>query len=221
MTVKEMADQIREFRARYNIVCTRKTPGIIMDARGGGSNVRDELVFPMAPVDIKTGLPEVGWSAPQKIYDPEDKEERFGQALLTDTAAWGGLRLLYTTDVMNQEFVGFTKGQMQTSKLYIGSTKARRFSRDPSDKSYIGFVGVETLKHQLLRVQAVLTPMGKSLRYEMPGDVHKLENKKDLFMAFLYAGFGLREWTTTLKEEKPVPVAFGEVVYFNRNGMFQ
>src|SRR5207302_1586019 len=42
MTVKEITDKIREFRARYNIICSTTCPGICMDARGGGANVRDD-----------------------------------------------------------------------------------------------------------------------------------------------------------------------------------
>ncbi len=216
MTVKEIVEQIRGFRARYNIVCTRTCPGIVMDARGGGSNVRDELAVPAPPIDPETGLPLPGWQAPQIIYDPEDKEDRFGKDLTFNPTAWGGLRLLMTTDTMNQEFVGFTKGQMQVGKLYVGSSKSRTLIRDPAHKLYMGFIGVDVLKHQLLRVQAVLTPMQKSVRYEMPGDVTRIENKKDLFMAYLYAGFGLREWLTTVKEEKTPPVAYAEVLYMDR-----
>lgn len=218
MTVKEIVDQIRGFRARYNIICTRTCPGIVMDARGGGSNVRDELAVPSPPVDSETGLPISGWQPPQIIFDPEDKEDRFGKDLLFNPTAWGGLRLLMTTDTMNQEFVGFTKGQMQTGKLYLGTSKSRVLVKDPAHQMYIGFIGVDILKHQLLRVQQVLTPMQKSVRYEMPGDVTRIENKKDLFMAYLYAGFGLREHLTTIKEEVAPPAAYGEVLYMNRRG---
>jgi len=187
-----------------------------MDARGGGSNVRDELAVPSPPVDPETGLPLSEWKPPQIIFDPDDKEDRFGKDLLFNPAAWGGLRLLMTTDTMNQEFVGFTKGQMQTSKLYLGTSKSRVLVKDPAHQMYIGFIGVDVLKHQLLRVQAILTPMQKSVRYEMPGDTTRIENKKDLFMAYLYAGFGLREHLTTIKVEKEAPVAYAEVLYLDR-----
>jgi hypothetical protein len=216
MTIKEITEKIREYRSRYNIVCSRTCPGICMDARGGGANVRDELVVPSPPVDPENGLPVVGWTPPQIIYDPLDKEDRFGKDLTFNSAAWGGLRLLYTTDTMNSEYVGFTKGQMQTNKLYVGSSKAKNFVRDPENKMYVGYVGLDVLKHQLLRIQAVLTPLQKNVRYEMPGDTTRIENKKDLFMSFLYCGAALREWLTTVKEEKAPPVAYAEAFFMNR-----
>lgn len=215
MTVKEVATKIRELRSRYNIVATRNCPGIIMDARGGGVNVRDELVNPSADIDSETGLPLLGWEPPQKIFDPEDKDDRLGKELLVDPTAWFGLRLLYTTDTMNQELVGFSKAQMQSSKIYIGSSKSMQIMRDPTSHMYVGLVGVDVLKHQLLRIQAISSPSGKSIQYIMPGDPSKIENKRDMLFAFLYACYGLREWTTNqLRRETNIPIAHGEIFHF-------
>lgn len=212
MTAKEVANKVRELRARYNIVATRNCPGIAMDARGGGVTVRDELVNPSTPIDEETGLPIPGWVPPQRIFDPEDKDERLGVEMLANINAWFGLRLLYTTDIMNQEFVGFSKAQMQNGKLYIGSSKSARIVRDPSSKMYPGMVGLDVLKHQLLRVQAVSSPSGKSVQYIMPGDPTKIENKRDMLFAFLYAGYALREWVTQqLRKGSAIPVAYGEI----------
>lgn len=217
MTIKDIANKIRELRARYNIVATRNCPGIAMDARGGGVIVRDELVNPSVPLDSETGLPIEGWEPPQKIFDPEDKDERLGVSLLADPNAWFGLRLLYTNEIMNQEFVGFAKAQMQNSKLYIGSSKSAKTLRDPTNKMYAGLVGVDVLKHQLLRIQAIVSPSGKSIQYIMPGDPTKIENKRDLMFAFLYAGYALREWVTQqLRREVTVPIAYGEIFSFVR-----
>lgn len=214
MTVKEVAEKIRHLKSRYNIVATRVCPGVVVDLRGGGVNVRDELVMPSPPVD-EHGLPVKGWVSPQKIFDPEDKDERLGKDLLADPAAWFGLKLLDTSDMLNQELVGFSKAQMQTAKLFIGSGKTKTsISRNISNEKYLGFVGVEVLKHQLLRVQAVPTPTGRSMRYEMPGKSGTSETQKDMFSAFLYACYGLKQWLTEQgrKMRKP-PIAYGEVVF--------
>lgn len=214
MTIKDVADKIRELRGRYNIVATRNCPGIAMDARGGGAIVRDELVNPSALLDTETGLPVAGWKPPQKIFDPEDKDDRLGVELLADPNAWFGLRLLYTTEIMNQEFVGFSKAQMQNGKLYIGSSKSARVLRDPTTRMYVGLVGLDVLKHQLLRVQAISSPSGKSIQYVMPGDPTKIENKRDMLFAFLYACYALREWITQqLRRETTVPIAYAEIFH--------
>jgi hypothetical protein len=212
MTIKEVASKIRELRARYNLVATRNCPGIIMDARGGGATVRDELINPSPAIDPETGLALKGWTPPQKIFDPDDKDERLGVHMLADINAWFGLRLLYTTDIMNQELVGFSKAQMQTNKLFIGNSRAGRIVRDINNVMYPGMVGVDVLKHQLLRVQAVTSPSGKSIQYVMPGDPTSVENKRDMLFAFLYACYGLREWVTQhLRAETVEPVAYGEI----------
>lgn len=212
MTAKEVANKVRELRARYNIVATRNCAGIAMDARGGGVTVRDELVNPSAVLDDETGLPVPGWQPPQKVFDPEDKDPRLGVEMLAQPNAWFGLRLLYTTDVMNQEFVGFSKAQMQNGKLYIGNSKSAKMVRDPSSGMYPGLVGLDVLKHQLLRIQAVSSPSGKSIQYVMPGDPSKIENKRDMLFAFLYACYALREWVTQqLRRESTIPVAYGEI----------
>lgn len=215
MTTKDVGDKIRELRSRYNIVATRQTPGIVMDSRGGGANVRDELVNPTPPVDPDTGLAISGWAPPQRIFDPEDKDDRLGKNLLADPSAWFGLRLLDTTDVINHDLVVFSKAQFQTNKLFIGSSKSRKLVRDPTNPIYLGLVGLDILKHQLLRIQGKLTESQKNVRYEMPGDTKKVENKKDMMFSFLYACYALKEWIThNMTSLKDVPVAYGEVFSF-------
>src|SRR6185295_2156544 len=150
---------------------------------------------------------------PQKIFDPEDKDERLGKDLLADPTAWFGLRLLWTTDLLNQELVGFSKAQMQSSKLFIGNSRATRMSRDVTDRMYIGMVGADVLKHQLLRIQAISTASGKNIQYVMPGDPKKIENKKDMMFAFLYACYALREWVTQqMRQDREPPIAYGTAI---------
>lgn len=212
MMVKEVAEKIRELRTRYNIVATRHCPGVIMDARGGGINVRDELVIPSPPLD-ENGNVIPGWSKPQRIFDPDDKDERFGKELLVDGNAWFGLKMLFTDDPLNQELVNFSKAQMQSGKLFIASGKSKRAIRTVTNKMYAGTVGVEVLKTQLLRIQAIPGPGGRTVKYVMPGDAARPENKRDMLFAFLYACYGLKEWNAQQgRTLKNVPIAYGEIV---------
>lgn len=213
LTSQDTAELIREMRKRYNIVAVRVSDirGIIMDARGGGVHVRDELANPSAPVNSMTGKPVPGWKAPDKIYDPEDDEF---SSLIGDTKAWPGLNLLYTTDVMNQELVSFSRAQMEIRRLYIAPYRAQGDRDDSEGKLNIGYLGVRVLKHQLLRIQAAPTPSGKSVRYIMPGDTNKPENQKDMLMAFLYACYGVRQLHNEALRTayRTIPEAYGITV---------
>jgi hypothetical protein len=218
MTARDVANKIRELRNRYNLVATRSCPAISMDSRGGGTGVRDELVNPSAEIDQNTGMPASTWSAPQRIYDPEDKDDRMGIALLADPNCWFGLRLLNVSDILNHELVTFVKAQMQTRRLFLGNSKFAS-TVSVSDKLYPAVTGLAMLKHQLLRIQAAPSPSGKSIQYVMPGsDKTKIENKKDLFSAFIYSGYALRDWMTQQIRAEPqnAPIAYGEVFIIGR-----
>lgn len=210
MTTSDTAAKIYELRQRYNIVHTHMTRGIYMDSRGGGVHVRDELANPSPPVD-DAGRPHPTWVMPQRIYDPDDKEYK---QLIVDEGAWGGLKLLNTTDVMNQELVAFSRAQLEARRLFIGSFKPQFERNDPEMKKTAGYLGVRVLKHQLLRIQAVPTAGGKSVRYTIPGDESLAENQKDMFMAFLYACYGLRDIHQLAIHEVAAlaPVAYGTIV---------
>ncbi len=210
MTIKEISDTIRALRARYNIIYIPNVPGITIDARGGGTNVRDELANPM-PEKLPSGAIDPAWKCPQKIYDPKDEEY---DHLSLDESNWPGLELLWTSDQINQELVGFSRAQMEISRLYLGQYLSVQLRNDPDNLLAVGYRGVQTLKNQLLRIQAVPTASGKSIRYQMPGDPKKLENKKDLFSAFLYACYGLRKYTIEYAQRGPEsePVAYGVII---------
>jgi hypothetical protein len=196
---------------RYNIIRVKDVSGIVMDARGGGVHVRDELANPSHPIDPYTGQPVVGWASPKKVYDPDDDEFK---ALRGDTEAWGGLKLLATTDVINQELVSFSRAQMETGKLYVAPYKANSTKTAEGQQLLPGYLGVRVLRHQLLRIQAVPTPSQKSVRYIMPGDEKRVENQKDMLMAFLYACYGLRQVhnLTVTKIRRPPPEPAGMLV---------
>jgi hypothetical protein len=213
MTTKQTAEKINEFRRRYNIVQTQDIGGVYMDARGGGVHVRDELANPTHPVDPATGKPVPVWTAPQKIFDPNDKD--YKHLIASPESSWPGLRLLNTTDVMNQELVSFARAQMETNKLFIVAYKSIG-EINPADRDRLlpGYLGARVLKHQLLRIQAEVTASGKSVRYVMPGDQKRTENQKDMLMAYLYACAGLRLiYNLAIAEQnQPPPESYGMVV---------
>jgi hypothetical protein len=212
MTAKETANKVRQLRKRYNIIAIRDIQGIYMDARGGGTAVRDELAIPSPDVD-EEGNVDPRWTQPEKVFDPEDKDERLGKDLLFDENAWYGLRLLWTTDQFNHESVGFARARMQATKLYIGAWKPMLLRDDKTEKMHAGYLGVQTLKKQLLRIQA--EPTASAFKYVMPGDPLKLENHKDMFFAFIYAASGLKEWIISVEQgtKHREPEAYGTVIH--------
>jgi hypothetical protein len=212
LTTRETANLIYEFRQRYNIVGTFSYPGIVMDARGGGAHVRDELAEPSPPLDTD-GRPLASWKAPQRIYDVDDDEF---QHLRADTEAWSGLKLLMTTDLMNQELVSYSRAQMDAGRLYVGAYKTPSERFEDKFELNNGYLGTRVLKHQMLRIQAESTPSGKSVRFVMPGDPRKIENKKDMLMAFLYACYGLRHIHNVFARDafEEEPVSYGTVLRF-------
>jgi len=212
MTAKEVASKIREFRLRYNIVGSRSVQGIYMDARGGGTAIRDELAIPSPDIDEEGNI-NPDWIQPEKIFDPEDKDTRLGKDLLFEEHAWPGLKLLWTTDQFNHESVGFARAQMQVNRLYIGSWLPVLMREDKSEKMHAGYLGVQTLKKQLLRIQAHAT--ANSFKYVMPGDPNKIENHKDMFFAFIYAAASLKEWLISVenRDTARIPEAYGTIVH--------
>lgn len=153
------------------------------------------------------------WIQPEKIFDPEDKDTRLGKDLLFEEHAWPGLKLLWTTDQFNHESVGFARAQMQVNRLYIGSWLPVLMREDKSEKMHAGYLGVQTLKKQLLRIQAHAT--ANSFKYVMPGDPNKIENHKDMFFAFIYAAASLKEWLISVenRDTARIPEAYGTIVH--------
>jgi len=210
MTIRETIAKIDELRTRYNIVKTSDIRGIVMDAGGGGTHVRDELANPSPPVN-ELGVPDPEWKSPQRVYDPLDKEY---EVLNRDPDAWPGLNLLRTTAVINQELVSFTRAHMDAGMLLLAPFRSREQRKDPQQILLPGYLGVQTLKTQLLRIQARPTPSGKNVQYVIPGKKESIDNQKDMFMAFLYAGYALREFVLRASQPKPSaePVAFASLV---------
>jgi hypothetical protein len=105
--------------------------------------------------------------------------------------AWPGLRLLWTSDTMNTELVSFSKGQLEVSKLYLARALSRTQRHESRDELTPGYLGVNVLAQQLVSIQGI--PTKYAYRYEMPGDGKRIDMKKDMFSAFLYACHALRE----------------------------
>jgi len=71
------------------------------------------------------------------------------------------------------------------------------------------------LADQLVTIQG--KPTQHAFRYEMPGNTRRVDNKKDMFSAFLYACSALREHRKLLiKNRKAPPVA--AAIVMNRRG---
>lgn len=150
-----------------------------LDMKGGGTGVRDALVFmdqEFAPPGLK------------RILDPLDSDSRI-QAYMQDDDCMPILDAIQPTDMLNDRCADFLLAQMKTSNLwlpkYIDSSE-RQGQRDVD----IGYAGVRTLKHQLQRIQQRPTKLYR--QFFMPGSEETIEGKKDMFSAFLYAGKQMR-----------------------------
>lgn len=210
LTIREIAEKIRDFKSRYNLVVyanPEDAPGIVIDARGAasGTTVQDELAVPSPPTD-ELGNFDRNWKQPPPMYDPVDKEYRH---LSGNPNAWPGLRLLWTTDQINTDLVAYSKGQFEVSKLYLGKFLNNYERNDPEGLLNVGYIGVKSLKDQLLSIQA--HPTKYAFTYEMPGDSRRIDMKKDLFSAFLYACSAARQHValhaTAIKAKAPQTVA--------------
>ena len=216
MTINQVTLKIRELKARYNLHIPDNpelAPAITIDARGAmsGTTVRDELAKPSPEVD-HLGQVNPIWKSPKPIYDPTDKEYL---TLKLDPNAWPGLRLLWTSDTMNTELVSFSKGQLEVSKLFIAKSLSKSERYDSREELMTGYIGVKVLADQLVTIQG--KPTQHAFRYEMPGNTRRVDNKKDMFSAFLYACAALREHRKLLiKNRKAPPVA--AAIVMNRRG---
>lgn len=204
MTIRQIADKIRELKGRYNLITSFNPElafGIGIDARGAasGTTVRDELARPTPNVD-DFGIPEPGWVQPQIIYDPMDEEYRH---LAAKTGTWPGLRIIWSSDALNTEWVSFSKGQMEQGRLYIAKYQSQSERYNQEDKFLPGYAGIQSLKNQLLKLQSI--PTKYHLKFEIPGNEKKLENKDDLFKAFLYAVSGLKAHLATQTRKAHTP----------------
>jgi hypothetical protein len=213
LTIKDICNKIYELKKRYNLVVSSPNPelayGIGIDARGtaAGTTVQDELARPTPETD-ELGNINPRWIQPQLIYDPTGDDY---QHLAMTSGSWPGMRLLWASDQLNTEWVSFSRGQLEQSKLYIAKP-----IRQEDSKMLAGQLGVASLINQLLKVQA--EPTKYHQKYIMPGDERKLENKDDLFKSFLYAISAAKAHLAILTRKRNAPpVAAGMIVRSKRN----
>jgi hypothetical protein len=180
----DVAEKIREYRERYNLVYVydeyeedtwKACRAIGLDMKGGGTGVRDALVYineqELQPNQVR-------------IYDPLDKDERVLAFAKDRTRAIPMLDTIQPSDQLNDKLVEFTLGQMQQKLLYV--PKAYNDGNVGVDKKLrAGTTGAQTLAHQLRKLQR--QPTKNYHNYFMQGDLTLVENKKDMWSAFIYA----------------------------------
>lgn len=179
----DVANKIRELRERYNLVyhhdpyetdTWRLCRAIGLDMRGGGTGVRDELVY----INKAELL-----AHEHRIYDPLDPEDRV-QGFAQDRGALPMLDAIFPSDQLNDRLVEFTVGQMTQNLLYL--PKDIPESERPFDvKLDVGFNGAKILTHQLRVLQQ--KPTKNYRQFFVKGDNDDAANKKDLWAAFIYA----------------------------------
>jgi hypothetical protein len=208
MTHKEAAEKIRELAERYHLsyyhdayvddpweVCR----AIGLDMRGGGSGVRDELCF------INDEFVPAG---KYRIYDPLDKDERIS-AYALDPNAKPMLDTIFPQDQLNDRMVEYTLGQMQQRLLFLG--KYLDLSQRPRHRElYPGFDAVHGLAQQLIKLRQ--EPTKNYRTFYMDGDTAKVQNKKDLWSAFIYAAKQMRAHIIRQNQIDNTPPPQGAVV---------
>lgn len=182
------ADKIRSFRERYNLAyfynpiekdTWQAVRAIGLDMRGGGSGVRDELVR-INDRELEPG--EV------RIYDPLDTDPRI-EAFAKDPASIPMLDAIMPSDVLNERCVEYTLAELKSGRLYL--PKWVDLSLRPNEKELdVAYNASKMLVHQLRKIQQEHTQRAR--RFYMKGNRELVENKKDLFSAWLYAAKQLR-----------------------------
>lgn len=207
MSAPEVAEKIRELSLRYNLAFYdepwqqddwKRCRAIGLDLRGGGTAVRDELVY----ISVEGELGD----EKTRIYDPLDKDPRIA-AFAKDRRALPMLDGIAAQDSTNDALVNFTLAQMQQGKLFIAKWLPESL-RDTDRRLDIGYAGIKVLEHQLRKIQQ--EPTRNYRRFFMAGDNEKTENKKDLFSGFLYGSKQLRAHLIRVKminERPPVTAA--------------
>lgn len=212
MSYRDIADKIRQFKKRYNLVFHHEPwkddwewcRAIGCDDRGGGTAVRDELLY----LNIEThNIPQGEF----RIFDPLDKEEKIGFVKNDPigTRAIPMLDMIAANDTMNDRLVEFTLGQMKVGKLFIPKwlDESRRPDRDR--KYEIGYLGARVLDHQLRKLQQA--PTARARKFFMPGDAEDAKNKRDAWASFIYGAKQLRAHLIRLGTISTQPPAVGGV----------
>jgi hypothetical protein len=165
--------------------------------RGGGNGVRDELLWLNESV-----LPPDAY----RIYDPLDKDEKV-LAFEKDHRTLAMLDAIWPTDETNDKMVEFTVAQMQQGFLYL--PKWLDDSQRPVGQRelWVGYDAAKNLERQLRKLRQ--KPTKNYRNFYMDGDTALVQNKKDLWAAFIYAAKQLRAHLIRLRTIENTPPPLG------------
>lgn len=199
-TAEETADHLRQLYKRYNILNRPGiAPGIGLDKGGGGSAVRDQLAMPSVDKN-KDGTVKL------RMFDHKDDDYKHMSAIRSNDY-WGGLELISASNQKNLEWTMAAKAAMQNGNLYLAYSNTPIWAHQmglvndvgyftTDDPRYhqmrIGYEGVRRLKSQLTRLQMRVSDSGV-IRFGMPGRREADSGKKDLYSAFIYACYMMRQ----------------------------
>jgi len=195
MSYREVADKIRHFQGRYNLAYVNDhvvdsdtaCRAIGLDMRGGGNGIRDELAWLNGDVPADA----------VRLYDPLDKDERI-RAFQKDDRTLPMLDTIWPTDGVNEKLVDYTVANMQQGHLYLPKyleRSERAVSRRELD---VGYEASRGLARQLRKLRQ--EPTKNFRRFYMEGDTNRIENKKDLWAALIYAGKQMRAHLIRLQQ---------------------
>lgn len=187
MSYREVADKIRMLGRRYNLYWVDDyyadpelaCRAIGLDMFGGGHGVRDELAF------LNGDLPEDG----VRIYDPFDPDDRVRE-FKKDAHTLPMLNAIKPSPQLNETLVDFTIAQMQQGYLYLPKWVDKSERTAGHREIDVGYDASRALTRQLRKLRQ--EPTKSHRRFYMDGDTNKVENKKDLWAAYIYAAKQLR-----------------------------
>lgn len=201
----DVAGKIYDLMKRYNLVYFHEAHeedmwkvcrGIGLDLRGGGTGVRDEL--------LRLNQEVLG-SEEFRIYDPRDKDERV-QAFSNQPGALPMLDGITAQDTTNSALVNYTLGQMQNDLLYLPKWVPESMRQDRPEIAF-GYSGTKALSSQLRKLRQQPTKQART--FYMEGDLNKVENKKDLWAAFIYAAKQVRAHLIRFNNIQSAPPPMG------------
>jgi hypothetical protein len=200
MSYKEIADKIKEFRLRYNLVWHNEPwkqdedhcRAIGLDQGGGGKAVRDALLF-LDRSEAERGLDVI-------IYDPRDDEEKI-EAVKSDNTALPMLDIVKASDILYDQLVEFSLGQMKVGRLFLPKWLDESLRPNRDSKFNTGYLGSKVLESQLRKLQQEPTARGR--KFFIPSGTTEAQKhraasgndpskKKDSWAAFMYAVKQLR-----------------------------
>ena len=201
LTAFEASKVLHNWLQRYP-----NTKFIVLDKRGGGASLRDELIFPRL-------------ANHKPIYDPDDKDtiakfERQTGLSITDVGL-PLLRLVSATDVFNYRAFMHFKNLMKKPYVFVPHGQVTLESDSEEIQAYRQ---IKIVLSQVSKIKIKHTSQGMS--FDLKGvpldDVGKRKATKDYFSALIYAMYFIyeliRESVTSIKKRPLDNVDFSEGV---------